>query len=40
MSIEEDLKSKLENNQRDIFITDADDLLAAWRHRRDNTLRS
>lgn len=36
MSIAEDLKPKLENNQRVIFITDADDLLAAWRHRRMN----
>jgi hypothetical protein len=37
MSIEEDLKSKLKNNQRAIFVTDADDLLAAWRHRREKS---
>jgi hypothetical protein len=37
MSIEEDLRVKLKNNQRVIFITDADDLLAAWRHRRERT---
>ncbi len=40
MSIEKDLKLKLKNNQRNIFITDADDLLAAWRHRRERTSRS
>lgn len=40
MSIAEDLELKLKNNQRDIFITDADDLLAAWRHRREKTSRS
>ncbi len=40
MSIEEDLKLKLKNNQRTIFITDADDLLAAWRHRREKNSRS
>ncbi len=40
MSIAEDLKLKLRNNQRVIFITDADDLLAAWRHRREKTSRS
>jgi hypothetical protein len=34
------LEVKLKNNQRDIFITDADDLLAAWRHRREKTSRS
>jgi hypothetical protein len=37
MSIAEDLKLRLKNNQRGIFITDADDLLAAWRHRREKT---
>jgi hypothetical protein len=40
MSIAEDLELKLNNNQRDIIITDADDLLAAWKHRRDKTSRS
>lgn len=33
MTISEDLKLKLNANQREIYITDADDLLAAWRHR-------
>jgi hypothetical protein len=37
MSIAEDLELKLKNNQRTIFITDADDLLAAWIHRREKT---
>jgi hypothetical protein len=40
MSIAEDLELKLKKNQREIFITDADDLLAAWRHRREKTSRS
>ncbi len=40
MGIAEELKTKLGNNQRTIFITDADDLLAAWRHRKDKTSRS
>ena len=35
MSIAEDLKPKLANNDHFVFITDADDLLAAWRHRRE-----
>lgn len=34
------MKLKLKKNQLDIFITDADDLLAAWRHRREKTSRS
>ena len=37
MSLEEDLRLKLKNNQHTAFITDADDLLAAWRHRREKT---
>ncbi len=40
MSVAEDLKLKLKNNQRTIYITDADDLLAAWRHRREKKSRS
>jgi hypothetical protein len=40
MSISEDLKLKLKNNQRDIFIADSDDLLAAWRHRKEKTSHS
>jgi hypothetical protein len=39
MSIAEDLKPKLDNNHHYVFITDADDLLAAWRHRRENTFK-
>ena len=34
MSIPADIQTKLESNQRTIFITDADDLLAAWQFRR------
>ena len=37
MSIEDDLRLKLKNNQRAIFITNTDDLLATWRHRREKT---
>lgn len=37
MSIARDLKFKLKNNQQALFITDADDLLAAWRHRNEKT---
>lgn len=40
MSIAEDLELKLKNNQRSIYITDADDLLGAWRHRMEKTSRS
>jgi hypothetical protein len=40
MSIEEDLKLKLKNNQHTIFVTDADDLLAVWRHRREKAYHS
>jgi hypothetical protein len=40
MSIEEDLYLRLKNNQRSIYITDADDLLGAWRHRMEKTSRS
>jgi hypothetical protein len=36
MSIAEDLKIKLENNQHTLFITDADDLLAVWQFKRKN----
>jgi hypothetical protein len=36
MSIAEDLKIKLKNNQRTLFITDADDLLAVWQFKRKN----
>jgi hypothetical protein len=36
MSIEEDLKIKLKNNQRTLCITDADDLLAVWQFKRNN----
>jgi hypothetical protein len=36
MSIAEDLKIKLENNQQNLFITDADDLLAVWQFKRKN----
>lgn len=39
MSIAEDLNTKLKNNRRTMYITDADDLLAAWRHRRENTFK-
>lgn len=39
MSIEEDLKRKLKDNQRSICITDADDLLAVWHYKRNNTFR-
>ena len=39
MSIAEDLKIKLKNSQRTIFITDADDLLAVWQFKRKNTFR-
>jgi hypothetical protein len=37
MSIEDELRLKLKNNQHAAFITDADDLLAAWRHGREKT---
>ncbi len=37
MGIAEALKPKLEQNRREVVITDADDLLAAWRHRTENT---
>ncbi len=37
MSIAEDLNSKLKNNRYSMYITDADDLLAAWHHRREKT---
>jgi hypothetical protein len=37
MSIAEDLKNKLDNNHRTVVITDADDLLAAWIHRRESS---
>jgi hypothetical protein len=36
MSIAEDLKIKLENNQQNLCITDADDLLAVWQFKRKN----
>jgi hypothetical protein len=39
MSIAEDLKIKLKNNQHTIFITDADDLLAVWLFKRKNTFK-
>ncbi len=39
MGIAEDLKSKLDNNHHCLFITDADDLLAAWRYKRENTFK-
>jgi hypothetical protein len=34
MSISTDIETKLRNNHRTIFITDADDLLAAWQFKR------
>ena len=39
MSIAEDLNSKMKKNRRFMYITDADDLLAAWRHRKEKTSR-
>ncbi len=39
MSFAGDLKIKLENNQRTIFITDADELLAVWQYKRKNTFK-
>lgn len=36
MGIAEELEPKLANNDHFVYITDADDLLAAWRHRREN----
>ena len=39
MSIAEDLKIKLKNNQHTIFITDADDLLAVWQFKRKNAFK-
>jgi hypothetical protein len=39
MGLAEELKPKLDNNHHYAFITDADDLLAAWRHRRENTFK-
>lgn len=37
MSIATDLETKLKNNQHTIFITEADDLLAAWQYKRKST---
>ncbi len=37
MSIAEDLNAKLKHNRHIMYITDADDLLAAWRHRKETT---
>ena len=37
MSIATDLQAKLKDNQRTIYITDADDLLAAWRFKRKSS---
>jgi hypothetical protein len=39
MSIAEDLKIKLKNNQHTIFVTDADELLAVWQFKRKNTFK-
>lgn len=36
MSIKTEIKNKLNNNQKEVFITDADELLAAWRYKRQN----
>jgi uncharacterized membrane protein (Fun14 family) len=37
VSIRSDLQTKLNNNSREIIITDADDLLAAWQFKRNNS---
>ena len=37
MSIAADLQAKLKGNQRIIYITDADDLLTAWRFKRKSS---
>ncbi|MBT8338796.1 MAG: hypothetical protein HKP58_02175 [Desulfatitalea sp.] len=37
MTIAENLPTMLAQNQHELYITDADDLLAAWRHRREKT---
>lgn len=37
MSIRQDLQTKLNNNSREILITDADDLLAAWQFKRKSS---
>lgn len=39
MNIAEDLQVKLNNNQRTIFITEADELLAVWRFKKANTFK-
>ncbi len=37
MNIASELQAKLKENQRTIYITDADDLLAAWRYKRSSS---
>ena len=37
MSIATELQSKLEQNQKIIFITEADELLAAWQFKRKSS---
>ncbi len=39
MSIATDLETKLKNNQRTLFITDADDFLAVWQYKRKNSFK-
>jgi uncharacterized membrane protein (Fun14 family) len=37
MTIATDIETKLKNNQHIVYITDADDLLAAWRYKRQSS---
>lgn len=37
MGIAQELKAELDKNQHSVYITDADDLLAAWRHRMEKS---
>lgn len=37
MGIAEDVQAKMKDNNRTIFITDADDLLAAWQFQRHSS---
>ena len=37
VNIAQDLRTQLNNNQRTIFLTDADDLLATWRFKKQSS---